>query len=284
MKTKVILSILTAFCLSLFLGGAVAAATSSTVGLCTAGAVFSFTLLTPSTEGLLSLKAGGNVFPTSNRRAVYDFISDKYQQSDIVITDSYLRLETSLQGSFTSIPFSMLTNQSPAANVTEKRLALTDKFCATDICVYIMKAGASVAATDAEKTVARLRSYPNNTVFSGANEAANLGAIYNGSMQIKINGKVYIDSLDLLRFYRVPVSQKGAAVSTVATTGVLQEDGFDNLNYGFAPLTPTLLFDGLGKNDISVNLPSSTTLSGTTSQNFAVVVLRGFLLQNAAGK
>lgn len=221
--------------------------------------------------------------PAKNQKAaLYNSLKNEYPAAaGCIITDSYLRLEANVQGSFTNIQFNMLVNQG-GQNVTEKRLAITDKFCALDVAAFIMKAGTSTSATQAEISQAALRTYPNNQVFTGAGEAAAFQALYNSYLQMKVDSVVYVDSLDLMRFYRVPTSQKGVAVSTVATTGVIQNDGFDNLNYAFSPMLPTVTFGGKSKNEVSIQLPTSTTLSGTSSTNLVVCYFRGFLIQNGA--
>ena len=224
-----------------------------------------------------------NVQATNRSRALYnqlkddDYPIDKYPAR--IITDSYLRLEASLQGTITAITFNMLVTQG-SPNCTENRLNITDRFCAASWAMFIMKAGATVAATQAEISVARPRTFNNSQVFTGAGEAANLEVMYNSQLKVTVDSTVYIDSYDTRRFYRVPTSMQGAAVSTVATTGVLNADGYDESGYPFAGLTPSITFSGIGKNLIQLTLPNPTSLIGTNSQNFVVLWLRGYLIQN----
>lgn len=226
---------------------------------------------------------------TNSARALYNKLinDDMYKgRTNIIITDSWLRSEVNIQGIQSSLIFNLLTNNTTSAqiNCTEKRLGIPDKFVATMVSFMLMKAGASTAATQAEIAISRPRTYNNARIFTGANEAANLEALYNSDMKVTIDSTTFIQTLDLRRFYRAPVSEQGTAVSTQATTGVLNADGWDTSNYPFASLTPTLTFNGSGQNQVVVNLPNSTDLSGTSSTNFAILYFRGFLIQNANTK
>lgn len=223
-----------------------------------------------------------NVKAMNPARALYNDLRAKYSDPSVIITDSYLRFEIGLTGSPSVIAFNALTNQGQAT-ATEKRLNITDLFCCAQISMAIMKTGtATTTPTANELAVGILRTFPNPNVFTGAQEAANLHNLYNGSLSIRVDSTVWIDSFDCNRFYRVPTSQKGTAVSAVALTGVLQDDGYDSLNYGYSPLTPTIMFNGRGKNEVNINMPGTLSLAGTSSYNTVVFLARGFLLQNAA--
>lgn len=213
-------------------------------------------------------------------RALLDTLRAKYQKyPNVIITDSYLLLMKSLQGTITTVTFDVLSNVGNAT-VLENRLSITDRFAVKDMAVCIMKAGASTAATAAEIAVGRPNTYPNPNIYTGAAEAANLEAIYNSQMRVAIDSKIFYQSLDTRRFFRVPTSQQGTAVSAVAGTGVLSRDGWDNLNYCFSPVAPNFEFSGSGKNEVTLQLPNPTLTSGTSSQNFVLAYFRGFLIQN----
>jgi hypothetical protein len=216
-------------------------------------------------------------------RALYSDLKGKYgRRSGVIITDSFLFLMKSIQSTVTTVNFDVLTNSSSGTppTVIERRLNISDKFVVRDHAICLMKAGTTTAATQAEINVGVPRTYPNGSVFSGASEAANLQAVYNGYCTVIINSVVYYQALDIRRFYRVPTSQKGVAVSTVATTGVIGDDGWDILNYAFSPVQPQFELDGTGNNQLSVTIGNPTSLIGTNSQNFLCWMLRGFLVQN----
>lgn len=207
-------------------------------------------------------------------------VYDKVRQPGMISTPSYLRLEQSIQGSFTSVNFNVLQNQG-TANVTEKRLAITDTFTITSLSVMIFKAGAGTTATQVEISQSLLQLWANPQVFTGVGEAAALRALYNGNMQIKVDGTVYIDSLDLMRFWRPGTSQQGMG-SDAANNAKVQVNEWPAVSFGFNKLVPTITLSGAGKNEISLNIPTSTSFAGTSSQNFVVCYLRGLLNQNAS--
>lgn len=203
-------------------------------------------------------------------------VYNKIKRPDTITTQGYLRLEKSLQGTFNTIQFDVLTNQG-TIGVTEQRLGLTDTFTITSLAVFLYKAGASTAATAAEKAAAKLRSWNNPLVFTGVGEAANLQAIYNGYLSIKVNSTVFVQSLDMMNFYRVGQAQQGVGPAVIT-----QADEWSDIQNGFKHIVPTITLNGAAKNDIIINLPTSTTTSGTTSENVAVLYARGFLSQNAS--
>ena len=227
-----------------------------------------------------------HVQATNAPRALYNELLSVYPKKNYpnrIITDSYLRLEQSIQGTVSTVSFNMLTNQGTgqqAQNVTENRLQITDRFVAASVAILIMKAGSSTSASQSEISVAKPHTFPNGYVFTGANEAENLQALYNSQMRITVDSTVYIQSLDVQRFYRVPTSQQNVAVSTAGSGNLINSDGWDSSSYPFSALTPTITFSGIGKNEIVITLPNSTNLGGTSSQNFAICWIRGYLIQN----
>lgn len=184
----------------------------------------------------------------------------------------------------TVINFDVLANSTSglSPNIMERRLNITDRFSVKDMAICVSKAGTTVVATQAEISVSTPSTYPNLNVFAGAGEAAALQMVYNGFASITIDSTVYYQAYDLRRFYRVPTSQIGTAVSSIAVQGVLNNDGWDNLNYCFSPVSTDFEFSGSGNNQLSVTVPQSgaITTAGTNSQNFLWWIFRGFLIQN----
>lgn len=216
---------------------------------------------------------------TNQPRALYSELKSKYAGRGAIITDSYLMLMKSIQGTITTVQFDVLNNVG-TPTVNEVRLNITDRFCVREMSMFLAKAGASTAATNAEVSVARPSTFPNLNIFTGANEAANLEAVYNGNLRVVIDSVVYYQSLDTRRFYRAGQAQQGTAVSSVATTGIQARDQYDMLNYAFSPVYPTFELNGIGKNEVTLTIPNPTVLSGTSSQNFVCLLMRGFLVQN----
>lgn len=234
-------------------------------------------------------------------RALYDILNAKYPKTtgtelsngntykNVIITESFLYLIASIQSTQNQVQFNVLVNQgSQGSGITqysiERRLNITDRFSVQKMSVCLAKAGTTTTATDAQVSVLQPQTYPNPFLFTAANEAANLEAIYNGYLQVTIDSTVFYQSFDMRRFFRVPVSQGLTAVSTVATTGVLQRSGWDDDDYSFAPVVPNFEFSGIGNNQVSVNVPPGISFAGTSSQNFLVATFRGFLIQNVNQK
>jgi hypothetical protein len=204
------------------------------------------------------------------------------------ITQSYLRLERNLNGITTSTNYSFDILQTDSANGTvsalEKRLNTSDVFCATAMCMYIYKAGTSATTvTDLERANATLNTFPNALVYTTAGEAAALQVLYQGAIRHAVNRVIYHDfDLDTERFYRVGQAQRGVIGGTGGTATNASQ--WDDANYGFIGLEPTISFGGLSQNEISIKLPAATSLAGTSSSNYLVLYYRGFKIQGAAAE
>jgi len=237
-----------------------------------------------------------NVKATTPSRALYNDLLREYitgpdakrkYPGNVIITDSWLRFEVSIQSAgVSSVKFNTLTNEG-GLSPTEQRLNMTDRFCAAQISVVLMRAIGATAATDAQKAIAKIHTFPNDKVFTGGagTESANLEGAYNGNMKITVDSVVYVQSLDIRRFYRVGMAQQGQAVSSVATTGVQGASQWEDYAYPFAPLTPAITLSGIGKNDFIINTPNNIAIDmqATAAQNFLVCYLRGYLIQNYYG-
>ena len=221
---------------------------------------------------------GLGVRATNSRRALYNDLKGQDKYAGKIVTPGYLRLEQSVQSTLTNVQFNVLENQG-SQNVTERRLKLPDAFVVEKITIAIMKAGATTTATQAEIATSHLHTFPNPLVFTGAGEAANLMNIYNGYLSVRVNETVYIDSMDVTRFYRVSTSQQGAGPATV-----IPRSEWNAPDYSFYELTPTITLDGGASNYLNLYFPSSINMSGTNSQNFVVFFARGFLIQNGSSR
>lgn len=219
---------------------------------------------------------GLGVRATNSRRALYNDLKSQEKYAGKIVTPGYLRLEQSVQNTLTNIQFNVLENQG-TQNVTERRLKLPDAFVIEKLSICLMKAGATTSATQSEIAVSQLHTFPNPTVFSAANEAANMMNIYNGYLSVRVNETVYIDSMDVNRFYRVSTSQQGAGPAVA-----IPRDEWNAPDYSFYELTPTITLDGGASNYINLYFPSSINMGGTSSQNFVVCIARGFLIQNGS--
>lgn len=201
--------------------------------------------------------------------------------ADAVATQSYLRLEASIQGTQGSVAFTVASNAGVAPNVTERRLDLSDMFTVTHWGLFLMKAGTTTTATQAQISQAQLYTTPNPLVFTGAGEAAALECITsNSNLTVTIDRNQIVPAFDTLRFRRAGLAQKLVGTTTGGTPA--QFDSWDGPNYGFAEVDPQFTISGSGNNNITLNLATSTATSGTSSQNFVVLIMRGVLWQNSS--
>ena len=208
-------------------------------------------------------------------------VNGRYDQGDVynrvkrpgvITTQSYLRFEKSIQGTFNSISFDVLVNQGSAAT-TERRLQLTDTFTITQLAIFIYQAGTTTTVTNSDKAKALLYANPNPNVFTQT-VADSLMNLYNGFMQLRVNTEVLIDSLDIMQFYRVHTTQNGAVTNAT--------EEWNAINNGFKKIVPTITLNGAAKNEINLFFPESINMGGTSASNYVVCYCRGFLNQNAA--
>lgn len=236
-----------------------------------------------------------------------------------IATQGFLRLGQSVQTTLNSISFNVLQNQGSVL-ATERRLNVTDMFTVTHWAMYLVKAGGQPAvgnvgggtsATATDIATARNWTYPNPYVFATAanglptfltnngasaltpftQESNNMYSIYNGFINVTIDREVVIDSFDTLRFLRVPASQQqmaqaaaavAPAAGTIGYSAGATFDQWESANYGFSEVDPQFTLNGIGDNNITINLPAPVSLAGTLSQNFVFLQLRGIRWQNAS--
>ena len=205
-------------------------------------------------------------------------INGRYDQGDVynrvkrpgvITTQSYLRFEKSLQGTFNSLTFDVLVNQG-SASATERRLQLTDTFTIVDLSVMLYNAAED---TNTGKALARLYTWDNPAAFSQTVTNSLLN-FYNGYLQLRVNTEVLVDSLDIMQFYRVHTTQTGSPSASI--------DEWPAINNGFKKIVPTITLNGAAKNDISLFFPQSINMAASDGFNYAVCYCRGFLNQNAA--
>lgn len=183
-------------------------------------------------------------------------------------TQGYLALYQSTQGTFTSIQFDVINNTGTVRSI-ERRLDNTDMFTITHWALNLVNSASTDAA---DLAIAQRYTYPNQTTF--ANSYANLQAIYNGYMSVTVDRTTLIDSFDCYRFYRADYAQAGVNNYT--------NDSYTSQNYSYAELAPEVTLNGLGSNQLVLNLPASTALGETGTVNGVLLVCRGIRWQNAS--
>jgi hypothetical protein len=214
-------------------------------------------------------------FPTTAARADWDAMTAKITAGTVIPTQGVLRIEADALAGSTGITFD-LSPQTGAMTATEIRLNTNDAFMCTGIGLFL-----GVRATGANASAAKLLSFPNDKVFGADGTASNdaARAFWNGVFSVRRDSTILIDQLDVLSCMRADTAQSGVAVSAVATTGVVGAD-FWAQESAFKGLTPNILFNGSGKNVISVDLRENSTFTLAGKVVSAVCILRGWKLQN----
>lgn len=193
-------------------------------------------------------------------------------------TASYLRLEANINSTYSAISFNVNQNVGGTPNDTEVRLKQTDMFTITSVGIFIFK---TTGGTQAQIAQANLYASPNPLVFTGTGEAAALNSIYNSRLTLSVDRKQFVPAFPTISCYRVATSQKGVGSSATSNNQV-QNDGWEGPNYGMAEWDPELTISGAGQTDVSIILPNSVSLAGTSSTNFCAIIFKGILWQGAS--
>lgn len=187
-----------------------------------------------------------------------------FSTGQAVLSQGYLRLEVALSTTKTLYQFPVLQNDNlnGAQFNTEQRLALQDAFYVSSIGLFFAVPGSTTASNF------QLCTYPNSTIFSGANTASSLYNFYNANLQLSVNNRQIVPSYDLYRHYSVPQTQDG-------TTTIDQQDGSMS---AFYPVEPGWVMVGSKNNILTVTLANALTAIETNSR--AILILRGHTAQN----
>lgn len=226
---------------------------------------------------------------TNEERAVLAFYQKQVKAaqdagkvpSDCKVVWSSLRMESTALATQSAISFAMNVNdQSIPASPTEIRLQQVDTFVMTRVSVLLMRRPAGV-----QNNQSRLYTFPNPNVFTAAGEATALESVYNGLLNIMVNRNLYTPQLDTRQFYRVPIAQEGTATAGALPAGMVSagytRDAWGDADWAFIEGIPTIAFFGGKTNQIEIDLRQSAAMAAAGgAANFAVVFMRGFLLQN----
>jgi hypothetical protein len=191
------------------------------------------------------------------------------------LSQSYLQKGVAL-GTQSVINFPVQTSQVASPLVTDNLLNLNDEFVVTHYTVFL-RSVASDTPTNTQLLNALPITYCDLNVFTGTN-AANVGAIYNGTLTFTIDRKDFIPAWPVRSFYRVPTTQT-AANAYFTASAIKTVNGFDNGLYGFYQTEPVKI-TGRQTLDISIDLGASVIMDDTSATYYAVLELRGYLLVN----
>ena len=191
------------------------------------------------------------------------------------LSQSYLQKGVAL-GTQSVIDFPVQTSQVASPLVTDNLLNLNDEFVVTHYTVFLRS-----VASDTPTNTALLNALPitycDLNVFTGTN-AANVGAIYNGTLTFTIDRKDFIPAWPVRSFYRVPTTQT-AANAYFTASAIKTVNGFESGLYGFYQTEPVKI-TGRQTLNISIDLGASVIMDDTSATYYAVLELRGYLLVN----
>jgi hypothetical protein len=198
-----------------------------------------------------------------------------FNPNQVVLSQSYLRLEVALSTSITNYQFPVLVNDVSSSNTTsfatEQRLNLQDSFVISSLGFFVAAPSSSTAVDF------QLATYPNPYIFSTTNAASSLFNWYNSSLTLTVNNRQIVPAYDLYRHYSVPQQQGGNAYTTAQTQAFRdQQDGGES---AFYPIEPAWVLVGSKQNTLQVQLPSAMAAIQTNSR--AILILRGHLAQNS---
>lgn len=194
------------------------------------------------------------------------------------IYESDLRVEVQL-ATTNQYTFTILApDGSSALLVTpnEIRLNKSDAFIGTQIGFGIYKC-AFATPTAAQLVATILNAFPNPNIYTGTGEALNLESLYtNGKIKFLVDDDVYMDNYTLLRMRKVGQSQQGVG-STATNNLPVARDQWDLDTIPVNPLARPFVMNGNSKFDLSIQLQQAVSMAGTSSQNYAVILFRGYL-------
>lgn len=191
------------------------------------------------------------------------------------LSQSYLRAETQLT-SLSSYNFFIQKNNVATPIITEQLLNLNDQFVITSLSLGL-KHIASDTPTTLQQLNASVFTYVDTNVFTG--NAANAAGIYNSSLSMTIDRKVFLPAFPCRSFLRVPGTQ-GATDAFYSASGITLSNEYPNGQYSFYPSEPTLV-DGRQTINISVDLENASAIDGSGFSVYAVLEFRGYLVVNS---
>ena len=191
------------------------------------------------------------------------------------LSQSYLQKGVAL-GTQSVIDFPVQTSQVASPLVTDNLLNLNDEFVVTHYTVFLRSVG-SDTPSNTQLLNALPITYCDLNVFTGTN-AANVGAIYNGTLTFTIDRKDFIPAWPVRSFYRVPTTQT-AANAYFTASAIKTVNGFESGLYGFYQTEPVKI-TGRQTLNISIDLGASVIMDDSSATYYAVLELRGYLLVN----
>lgn len=212
-------------------------------------------------------ETGIQVISSERERAIYEHNSSQSRFNGKTMTPGYIRLETEIKNSTNRFEFKTFEGDGATVYATERRLDRNDAFIATEVGLFIIRQDIANAKTNAD-----LHTYVNLTTFAAAAgfTPADLKALHHGFLEVSINRVKKMVAFDTQRFLYVPETQQ---------TGATNYDQKDGRKDGFVRLTPQIVLDGAGTNELNVVFPSYAGWAGASvtagTQHRLVLYFRG---------
>jgi len=191
------------------------------------------------------------------------------------LSQSYLRAETQLT-SLSSYNFFIQKNNVASPIITEQLLNLNDQFVITSFTLGL-KFIAADTPTTLQQLNAQVFTYVDTNTFTG--NSVNAAGIYNSSLSMTIDRKVFLPAFPCRAFLRVPGTQT-AANAFFTGSGQKLTNEYPNGQYAFYPSEPTLV-DGRQTINISVDLENASAIDGSDIFVSGVLEFRGYLVVNS---
>lgn len=191
------------------------------------------------------------------------------------LSQSYLRAETQLT-SLSSYNFFIQKNNVASPIITEQLLNLNDQFVITSFTLGL-KYIASDTPTSLQQLNAEVFTYVDTNTFTG--NSLNAAGIFNSSLSMTIDRKVFLPAFPCRSFLRVPGTQTAANAWFSASAQKLSNE-YPSGNFGFYASEPTLI-DGRQTINISVDLENASAIDGSGFSVYGVLEFRGYLVVNS---
>lgn len=196
-----------------------------------------------------------------------------------ILVQHTLRSTAVLNTGATNFQLPILQNSQFGTSTTsaaqdQNLLSLQDIFCATEICLSVAKPS---SLTD---SAYRLYQWGDASVFTTTNTATSINGMYDSAfLKFVNNQQVIAPYWDIKRHFIIP-NQQPAANAYFTSSGYPFITQIDGSTDGFYPVQPMWVFNGGGNVQVSLNLQSSLAAVETVEK--VVLLIRGFLLQNAS--
>ena len=212
------------------------------------------------------------------QRELFDELKVKYKGCPINRTQ--LRSDVLLASS-SQYKFNITTNSGATQTSSENWLEQNDIFVATS-WNFLLATKLATAGAGSKK----LFTCPNNLTPSASGglgtNGLNTQALYNGKMNLTIQSTLWLKNVEILPTLLQPISQKGVAVSTIATTGVLNNDSVDFSDL-YIDMGGYIVFPGNQQPQLTINCDAvNMASSDVLYENYAILMFDGYLVQNGA--